>query len=178
MAQDDDKQIRYRLFGDIELVAVHRIKVGGTGEEVAEWFAKELGWSMPYTFFVRRDGGIFQTRPLDEIAPHAMNKWNRKALSVGVHGDFQEGEDEPLAVQVEALEKLLPELGLMLYGHAAPVVFGHDQLPDSSSDPDKVCPGPQLGLSGILKTARRQVAHDAIARLKYAGMIFPDNIER
>ncbi len=140
---------RKRSLDDISTIMAHRIGVGESALQVAEWF-REHGpdWigtrSMPYTFIITRLGLIEQALPLTVKSPHAR-KWNRSAVGIGVVGDFRETEpsNAQTASFIVLCARLQDRLGRQL------TVIGHTDVKDSTRDPSKVCPGRLFPLSSL-----------------------------
>jgi len=147
-------EIRYRSLSDLRYLMLHRIDprqlhVEDTAEAVARWFRVHERWTMPYTFFIRRDGTIEQTRSLDEMSPHAYTQ-NRYALAVGLSGDFR--HSGPTFEQEHSLHWLAP----LLVQWLGLEIVGHTDVEGATSDPDKVCPGWHLDVADIAETIRRE----------------------
>jgi hypothetical protein len=75
-----------------------------------------------------------QTLPLDRQGPHAW-KWNDRTLGIAAVGDFR--YEQPSREQWFAAARLCRILEMVFN---APL-YGHDELPDGSTDPEKRCPG-------------------------------------
>lgn len=119
------------------------------------------GGRMPYHFLVFPDGRVAQCLPLDRAGAHAM-KWNSKSIGIACLGDFRL---HPMpSVQESSLIDLCSMLRLLVAGVQ---MIGHTDLPESSTDVLKVCPGKEINLSLLrAKTAARTIAlsADLIAR--------------
>ena len=149
----NDGKDRPREISRIEKVVVHKIgpALGETGAAIARSFrdtskfaaGSYTGGQMPYTFIIRTDGTIDQCLQLTDIGPHAK-RWNTSSVSIALIGDFT--KHEPTNAQFCSLI----ELCVPLYSYGM-TIHGHTELPGSSGDPSKQCPGAYLDLN-LLRT--------------------------
>ena len=116
---------------------------------------------MPYTFIIRTDGSIDQCLGLKDIGPHAK-RWNTQSVSIAVIGDFT--RHSPTDEQWLSLIELCIELNS--YGLT---IHGHTELPGSSSDPAKQCPGPLLDLDQLRAEVAFRVEERRLNQLLDAG---------
>jgi len=100
-----------------------------------------LGGVMAYELCIRRDGVIQQALPLDRWGWHAKG-WSRTHLGIAVFGDFRHEDptDEQWHSLVWLLARLAETIGRINFA-------GHSDLPNSSNDSTKVCPGPGLDMN-------------------------------
>lgn len=152
----------------IDLIIVHRIRLQleGYNEPLNAWqavrmyrehdeLAKAFGRS-PYTFWIFSEPGkqlwaqVEQVAPLAYRTPHART-YNDQSVGIGVYGDFRHQDGTPGTIK--ATEMLCARL-LALYPGANVVRHDGPKNPPASSDPNKVCPGPGLPVSGIARAAR------------------------
>ena len=145
-AADDCPELGVRPIPDAEL----------TGPSVVRWFkdtrefrpGSYTGGKMPYALVVRVDGSVDQCRPLGIVTPHALG-WSQNALGIAIVGDFR--KEPPTEAQVHTCEQLCGVL-MAFYGAA---LHGHDELPRSSLDEGKVCPGHLFPLAAVRAEALR-----------------------
>lgn len=176
IAECDDGRHRTIDPAGVSVACVHRIDVGETAAEISKRFRTDLasytGGEMPYPLILRRDGAWEQALRLYDYAPHAR-RWSRKAIGLGVVGDFR--KHWPTVEQEIGLYEMLQPLR-DLFGGPEKIV-AHEELPGSSSDPDKACPGPLLSVAKFRTwltndpEPRRSPA-EARAELERLGVIF------
>lgn len=143
-----------RLKAEIDTLMFHRIgpKLGDSvvtqAKDIAAFFRANPDTVdspfMPYTFVVGPQGTCYQALPILARAPHAL-KWNRRAISVAVVGDFRTAQpsEEQINACVWLGRRVLDVCNKPLR------IVGHTEMPDSSSDPKKVCPGRYFPLRQI-----------------------------
>ena len=168
----DDGKPRERELVKLKKVVVHKIgaSLGATGPEIARAFRDTsknaagawTGGQMPYTFIIRVDGSIDQCLSLKDTGPHAK-RWNTESVSIALIGDFT--KHEPTEEQWLSLIELCIELAS--YGLT---IHGHTELPGSSSDPAKQCPGPLLDLDALRAEVAFRVEERRIVGLLDAGV--------
>lgn len=178
IAECDDGKTHSRALKDIDRVVIHRIEreLGLDAPALALSFRDQAQFKagsytngeMPYTFVVCEDGSIDQAIALSDAGPHAR-KWNVAAVGVAVIGDFR--YDPPKAAQwvnlVELSVELLRWLGLANHG-----LYGHDELPDASSDPTKKCPGSHLDMTSLRLEVQQVMSRHGFDGLKAMGIVF------
>jgi len=137
-----------------ERIVIHRIALGARASDIIVAFsggislaAKATGYKMPYHYVVESDGSVIQTLPLDVIGPHAW-KWNDRSIGVACVGDFR--IHEPPKAQWYAAARLCRSLEMLYRAD----IWGHDELPEGSTDPQKVCPGAKWNLPFFLGAVR------------------------
>ncbi len=101
------------------------------------------GGRMPYHFVIGEDGTTEQCIPLDRTGAHAM-KWNSKSIGIACIGDFRLHEMPD--AQKRALIDLCSMLRLLIAGVQ---IIGHTDLPESTTDPLKICPGKKLDMPTV-----------------------------
>jgi hypothetical protein len=168
----DDGKPRMREISKIEKVVVHKVgdSLGETGPEIARSFkdtskyaaGSYTGGEMPYTFIIRKDGTIDQCLPMTDTGPHAR-KWNSSSVSVACIGDFT--KHAPTNEQECALIDLLTALA----GYGL-TIHGHTELPGSSSDPKKQCPGPHLDLNAMRNEVKYKLETKRLEALLDVGI--------
>jgi N-acetyl-anhydromuramyl-L-alanine amidase AmpD len=159
-----------RPISRISTIMVHRIsaELGENAVELAKAFRDQskyaagsyTGGQIAYTFIVRKDGVCEQAIPLSDVGWHAL-RWSREAIGIGVIGDFHLS-DQPTEAQWETLIKLCSALAYFI---GAYTLVGHTEVPGSTKDLNKRCPGQGLSMEDL----RAHVA----ARLK-DGFITPE----
>lgn len=131
---------------------------------------KSLGYQVPYTFFIREDGGIEQTLGLYEYGPHAA-KFNATGIGIAVIGDPRVKEPT-----VEQYKSLIWVCAVIADVTGIPIsnIYGHTELPNASRDPTKECPGKHLPMDRLKHDVRAR--RDALRRkrlweygISYAG---------
>lgn len=125
----------------VDRLVLHRTGMGARAADIVAAFtggvpeaAKATGRKMPYHYVVEADGTAVQCLPLDRAAPHAKT-WNDCTLAIACVGDFR--VHEPPQQQWYAAARLCRTLEMSFKAD----LWGHDELPWGSSDPEKKCPG-------------------------------------
>ncbi len=135
----------------VKYLVVHRSHLAETGEITAEWFKTHdeggTGRKIPYHIYIRKDGTIEQLVPFGRIAPGATSL-NKTGIQIALCGDLR--QYPPTPKQAEALGKVLQDLTSWL-GKVR--IVGHTEIPGTSSDPTKECPGKHLNMDGVRKLA-------------------------
>ncbi len=166
-----DFNTRTRPLEAVKLIVVHRCNIADTAAETADRFindpevAKYTGGMMPYTFYIRRDGLVEQALHVGDVAPHAR-RWNIKGLGIALSGDFR--FQPPTKQQMDSLTKLCA----MWLAWGITDIKGHTELPYSSRDMSKECPGRHLKMSHLRQNAedlRRSTVENALVG---AGVVF------
>jgi hypothetical protein len=147
--------------GSLRLVALHRISLSTyhkkqnpdpipddmlTGEELEIRFRNKAlgtGGRVGYSILIRTDATVEQMLPLLVRGAHAKNH-NWCSWSVAVVGNYDEREmpDRIWKVAVDVLSVLAA-------GTYTRQVMGHTELPHSSGDPNKRCPGRFVNMDAI-----------------------------
>lgn len=101
------------------------------------------GGRFPYTFMVGQGGLVWQTSDIGVVTPHAM-RWNVPGLGIACFGDFTllPPTNEQMGALTELLAALVRYLGDVK-------VVGHTELPGSTRDPNKDCPGRNLNMDKL-----------------------------
>jgi hypothetical protein len=80
--------------------------------------------------------------PLLVRGAHAR-KWNASSWAIAVVGDYNKEDMPPgirlLTCQIASVLSVISNMGM----------FGHSELPESSTDPGKHCPGIRVGMDSI-----------------------------
>ena len=108
-----------------EVNAYHRHKWG---------FKSSLGYYMGYTYFIERDGKVFQARADNEEGAHTKG-FNKRTIGIGLMGDGTERDFTPQ--QYKALKKLVDEK-LSQYQLPKSELYGHNSFSNT------LCPSPPL----------------------------------
>lgn len=137
-----------------------------TVEDVDRWH-KNNGWSgIGYHFFVRKDGTIYEGRPLDTMGAHVSGK-NNCSIGICAEGRYT-AETMP-----DLQKKAICELIVYLKGkYPNAKLVGHGEIGDSD------CPGGNFPLADI-KTNYKKYAvteeytdsNDIIWELAYRGIV-------
>ncbi len=146
----DHSRYRKRPMDLVDRVVFHRSHLSETLEEDVEAFADTspraagsyTGGKYPYHFKVGKLGHSVVVLPLHLSAPGAGSRYNKRSIHVAVHGDFR--SHPPTDLQLKSCASLVVYLEGRLDRKLK--VFGHTEMPGSSSDPDKQCPGPLFPL--------------------------------
>lgn len=182
----DDGIARARTPGGLAVFAVHRIWLPNTPldaavspEEICELLmhVPETGGELAYAALFAPDGRIWQVLPLYELGAHAR-KWNPVAAGLAVMGDPR---SKPLTrpqynALVDFCAEALPAIGRMpqeqvhYRGFTVHALSGHDELPDSSNDETKECPGRYLPMAQLREDVAAAIAAGAQQRLIAAGV--------
>lgn len=107
----------------------------------------------PYALLLLADGEVDQCLAISDYGPHAR-RWSSACISLAAVGDFR--GHAPTPAQWETAVSLCA----LLHSWGAPPV-GHTELPRSSSDPSKQCPGRMWPMGSF----RVEVAAHHYARL-------------
>ena len=164
LAASDHKQ---RPLALIEYQIIHRIDVGETGVEVAEFFTDpkwHTAGRMPYHFVVLRDGRIDYCVALDKIGDAAIGT-NRAGIQIAVVGDFRKHPVRPR--QSEALVELCTALSEFT---GKSMIEGHTDQTGRSGDINKVCPGKHLNVAGLRLEVRDRIDAKRRKQLREQGI--------
>lgn len=174
----NDGKDRPRELTKIDRVIIHKIgpSLGSTGAEIAKAFrdtstpysaGRYTGAEMPYTFVIRQNNGniIDQCLKLTDVGPHAK-RWNTSGIGVALIGDFSLKGEPPTNDQWCSVI----ELCTVLYGYGLSI-HGHTELPGSSSDPAKQCPGPLFDLDMLRSEVHFRAEEMKIQNLLNVGMV-------
>lgn len=124
---------------------------------------------MPYHIVVLPSGTAQACVPLSLVTSHA-GVHNTKSVAVGVLGDFR--YHKPTSEQLGACGEILAALMTLRQDVTA---NGHTELPGSSSDPRKVCPGKYFSLDYVIQMAQRINRTLSYRRLIRSGFVLGGN---
>lgn len=161
---------------DVEYLVVHR--VGWVDRQewtqqgypmdavgVRDFYAKALGWTLPYAIMVGLGGETWQGRRLLDVTPHAL-AFNKGAIGLGVLGDFRLLPPERL--QWNACVDFAAKL-LTLWPHLE--VVGHTELGDrATTQKGKQCPGKLFDMNCFRQEVERFRFENAAQRLTQMGI--------
>jgi len=172
ISECDDGKPKPRTIERIEKFVVHRIgdSLGETAEEIAAAFrdtskyaaGSYTGAQQPYTWIIRKDGTIEQALAMTDTGPHAK-RWNSSSVSVALIGDFT--KHEPTEAQWDSLVNL--SVAMLRMGFT---IHGHTELPGSSSDLKKQCPGHLCDMNKLRKEATSKLHESALEQLLEMGI--------
>lgn len=145
-----------------EYIALHHAEaVSCTARQVDEWH-KSNGWvGIGYHFFVRKDGSIYEGRPLWALGAHVQGKNN---ISVGIcaEGDYHNKDKVMPQVQKSAIKQLIAYLK-GLYPNAE--IVGHGEIGESN------CPGRYYPLAEMKIYAKEDEPMTPTEREKFNGLV-------
>jgi hypothetical protein len=140
---------------NVDKIVVHRLKLGLSILDAVDGFVsgepKDLEafrGMFPYHFGIERNGVCYQLLPLGRAGVHAK-AWNSKSIAIACFGDFR--HEQPTCDQWFACARLCRTLEHVFLGAD---VWGHDELPSGSSDPNKQCPGKHWPIAEFLGEVR------------------------
>lgn len=110
------------------------------------------GGKPPYHFLVRQGGTIEQLLPLSLRGAHAVG-YNNMSVGVAVVGDFR--HQEPQVAQLTSLEALCA--AMVPVKRNGLLIVGHTQVPGSSHDETKICPGAYLNIPALVLKVRNRL---------------------
>ena len=139
---------RARVPEAIDRIVVHRIDVGDSAYDVAEFFrrADNLHYTSgkyPYHLTFHKDGRVLQVVELGFQAP-AARVLNKPGIQIALIGDFR--KEPPTVKQGLALVELCVALCEWMQ---CINIMAHDEESDASADPDKECPGKHLPIKNL-----------------------------
>ena len=113
-------------------IALHHAEaVTCTARQIDEWH-KSNGWSgIGYHFFVRKNGEVYEGRPLWALGAHVQGK-NDASVGICAEGDYHNKDKVMPEAQKKAIKELIAYLKGM-YPNAE--VVGHGEIGESN------CPG-------------------------------------
>lgn len=86
-------------------IILHHAAVTAATPESIHAYHKSLGWcGIGYNFYVRKDGKVYEGRPIDCIGAHTVN-YNNKSVGICFEGNFE--IEQMGAAQLEAGKKLV-----------------------------------------------------------------------
>ena len=116
--------------GDVESIHSQHLNQGFTG--------------IGYNFYIRKDGSVYEGRPIDCVGAHATN-YNSRSVGVCFEGDFHSADKEMSEAQLNAGKELVKYL-LGRYPNAT--IVGHRDVMATA------CPGQHFPFEHIIKGAR------------------------
>lgn len=126
-----------------EYIVLHHSAASGSIEAVHNYHLN-LGWSgVGYHLYVRKEGSIWQGRPLDTIGAHAGASFNNRSVGICAEGNFE--TEKMTETQKQALVQALAYVW-RLYPSAK--VVGHRNLAATA------CPGANFPFDEIVAGAR------------------------
>lgn len=143
------------------IVLHHAEAVSCTARQVDEWH-KSNGWTgIGYHFFVRKDGSIYEGRPLWALGAHVQGKNN---ISVGIcaEGDYHNHDKTMPQAQKSAIKQLIAYLK-GLYPNAE--IVGHGEIGESN------CPGRYYPLAEMKNCGKEDEPMTPIEREKFNGLV-------
>ncbi len=121
------------------LIVLHHVAGSGSVEQIHEYHKSVKGWSgFGYHFYVRRDGSVWQGRPIDAVGAHTLG-YNAESVGVCFEGNFEN----------EQMSEMQRRSGGELVGYirgiypSVTAVKGHGELRNTA------CPGKNFPLSEI-----------------------------
>lgn len=122
-----------------DYIALHHAEASkATVQDIDRWH-KDNGWcGIGYHFYVRKDGTIYEGRPLWALGAHVSGMNN---CSIGICAEGAYGRETMPAVQKKAICELIVYLKDNFYPNAK--IVGHREIGDSN------CPGNNYPLADI-----------------------------
>jgi N-acetyl-anhydromuramyl-L-alanine amidase AmpD len=172
--QSDPFWFAYPLLSpaSVQYVFVHRISLSQiaygnphpiaddllTGPELARRFlvseALGTGQRIPYHLLVRRDGDVDQMISLGRRGAHARGKnWCSWAVAIA-------GNTDEAPVSVKQWDALIDVLWLLAGLHPELQIVGHTEIPGTSGDPNKQCPGRHISMDSVRKAVADRTVGD------------------
>lgn len=185
----DDGRHRERNEDQIDSLIIHRVgkdhrtkaNLGDTGPEIALKFlhdpaiAKYTGGQNPYTFYIGKDGTIWQALPVDEVGNHAR-KWNKRGIGIACIGDFR--DTAPSVEQFNACLNLCTYL-LKCLGLRHDAVGGHSEFGASATNsPNKECPGSRFDVPYLRHELANAVPYSLSAMERTALKVKTRTVDR
>lgn len=124
--------------GATDYIALHHAEaVSCTAAQVDQWH-KANGWvGIGYHFFVRKDGSVYEGRPLWALGAHVQGK-NNVSVGICAEGDYHNKDKVMPSVQKKAIKEVIAYLK-GIYPRAE--IVGHGEIGASN------CPGRYYPLS-------------------------------
>ena len=155
-------QIRHDIGLDVRLrrTAVDKLVIHRTAQKSLEDLAKLFlnpdvgtGGKFPYHIVIFPDGSTRLCVPLNRAAPGAMI-YNDSGVQIALTGDFRFSKS-PTTAALVSLESVCL-LMWKLFGRLP--ILGHTQMPGTTDDAKKVCPGKNLDLKHLYAAVSAQFA--------------------
>lgn len=143
-------RINYRWVGALtnrsqtDYIILHHRAGNGDAKSIHNQHLKQDFVGIGYNFYVRKDGTIYEGRPIQCAGAHATN-YNSKSVGVCFEGDFHNVDKAMCAAQLNAGKELVKYL-LGRYPKAK--VIGHRDVGSTA------CPGQHFPFSAIVSGAR------------------------
>ena len=143
-------------------IALHHAEaVTCTARQIDEWH-KSNGWSgIGYHFFVRKNGEVYEGRPLWALGAHVQGK-NDASVGICAEGDYHNKDKVMPEAQKKAIKELIAYLKGM-YPNAE--VVGHGEIGESN------CPGRYYPLEEMKKYYEEDEAMTQEERAKFNGLV-------
>jgi len=133
-------------------IVLHHAAVSeATPQEIHEWHIKR-GWlGAGYNVYVRKDGSVWELRPLWAVGSHAEGV-NSESIGVCAEGMYYPSNSQPYdkempKVQFNAMVKVVKDL--MVEYPSIKWIKGHGEVPGSAT----ACPGDYFPLKEIVQAA-------------------------
>lgn len=127
-----------------------------TAQQIDNWH-KGNGWSgIGYHFFVRKDGSIYEGRPLWAVGAHASGK-NNESIGVCAEGDYSVEKEMPKA-QKEAIKQILEYIKFCF--PSASYAVGHGEVGATG------CPGDYYPLAEM-KEFYKNIKKEGLTMTQY-----------
>jgi N-acetyl-anhydromuramyl-L-alanine amidase AmpD len=169
-------RFKYRHLANIKKIVIHRI--GFKGENYSpvktilqgflndEAARKAVGGKFPYHFVIAESGEIYQALPLQVIGNHAKGH-NEDSIAVAFIGDFR---DKPPTISSYAAGLELVCRLCICCNIWESNVFGHTQLPKSTSWANHKCPGREFNIEKFTLILQQMLASTDEHGLKHFGI--------
>ena len=151
------KSIQKRI--ETKYIVLHHIDAkNATVEQVHSWHINR-GWSgIGYNFYVRKDGTVYEGRPIDAVGAHTVN-YNSVSVGISFEGNFM----------VETMPDAQYKAGLELISYLktiypTAIIKGHKELQATS------CPGANFPLNKFKRMEEKKMTFEeakAIVKEKY-----------
>ena len=143
------------------IVLHHAEAVSCTARQVDEWHNSH-GWAgIGYHFFVRKDGSIYEGRPLWALGAHVQGK-NNISIGICAEGDYHNHDKIMPQAQKSAIKQLIAYLK-GLYPNAA--IVGHGEIGESN------CPGRYYPLAEMKNCGKEDEPMTPTEREKFNGLV-------
>ncbi len=143
------------------IVLHHAEAVSCTARQVDEWH-KSNGWAgIGYHFFVRKDGSIYEGRPLWALGAHVQGK-NNVSVGICAEGDYHNHDKIMPQAQKSAIKQLIAYLK-GLYPNAE--IVGHGEIGESN------CPGRYYPLAEMKNYEQEDEPMTPTEREKFNGLV-------
>ena len=128
---------------------------------------QQRGYSgIGYHFYVRKDGKIYQGRPIETVGAHTLGA-NQKSIGICFEGDFEKEQKMPLLEEKSG--RKLVDYVKTIYQNAK--VVGHRDLQST------LCPGRYFPIEKIKEGIKDMTVEDAIEIIQAKAGIEDETIE-